>query len=144
MTLLRDLANNSVLYQASLRDNYVEANGVPVVCLVPVTENNKNELGDFIEGDRESVTLKLVPRYKQYFQLLSILEESIEDTLPLELIMKTTDDLQKDTILQIDVVMPHNEEVVNQWRVLSSGLKHLEFGYAKVAKAVPRRGLDWS
>lgn len=138
--MLRDLANNNADYQSGLRDRYIELHGILALVKKPSTENKYDVYGDLDTENYETNYEYLVPRYQDYYQLLSIFGTNAEQSLPLEVLAKTTSHIPKDSLFDLTVYYPGTFQGNKlTWRVLSSEVKHLETVQARQIMCVPAR-----
>ena len=149
-SVYRTIGNRAAAYQASLRDKYIENTGIEVTIYKPNSENQLDAFGDQDTNNAARVESQIVvvPHFKDYYQIIDILGENVENDLPLEVQIKTTEHLPIDTLIQIPLPNKYAEEgegvQAMMWRVLSVEQKHLDTGYSKVAKCVPSRDNTWT
>ena len=135
----RHLANESVNYLAELRDRNVDMFGIVTKIRRPDTENKIDFYGDFSNSYLPEEDISCVPQYDKYYQVINILGQDIEVTLPLEAIVKIKDYIPNDSVIKIGVRNNSGETQLRWWRVLSTEIKHIESHYARVAKLAPVR-----
>lgn len=142
----RDLANRQALLLACKRDKYIERAGIPVNAMLPILNESEDVseiefYGDIDSINRQDQVMYLIPQYEEYQQILSILDgDDLEEPLPLECIVKSTDKWPKDTIFRLPVFNNTTGEMEDRyWRVLSETKKHLEVSFERRIKVVPAR-----
>lgn len=140
----RGLANEALNSQACKRDKYIEAHGICVNAMLPLTEEGNFDsqvdyFGDKVTVNRKDIVMPLVPQYRDYYQLLDIVGEDLEEPLPLECLVRTSDYWPLDTIFRLPVRDTAGIVQDRYWRVIKQEQKHLEVGYSKKIYVVPAR-----
>jgi hypothetical protein len=146
--MYRGLANSAALYQARLRDRALDVTGIRTECYRPVIgtgsapESAKDFYGDAnpaysYSNGPDSIVVD--PKYDAYHQLLDIVGLDSEQTLPLEVIIKTCDHVPDRTLLRLPIRSKSDDTRQIWWVVQRTEVKHLETYYAKVAQCVPYR-----
>lgn len=131
--------------QACRRDKQIEQLGLCVTAMVPINElgeeveNEVNFYGDPCIHNRKDKVMWIVPNYKDYYSLLSIVGEDLENPLPLECQVKTTEHWPRETIFKLPVLHSNGELIDRYWKVINQEGKHLEVYYDKKLLAVPAR-----
>lgn len=130
--------------QACIRDQYVECQGLKITAMLPIDSSGdvKPEVdfyGDYCPTNRVDKVMYLIPIYDEYYTLLDLLGEDLEDPLPLECIVKAADNWPRDTIFKLPVMNNEGQLIDRYWRVLSEQQKHLDISYSRKIKVVPAR-----
>jgi hypothetical protein len=135
----RDLQNNAVRYQTSLRDQAIESQGVQAVIRRPKSEDTEDFYGDPVSvyGPREVIFL--IPNYSQYYQVVDLMGTDVEIELPLEAIAKVHDYIPNDSLILLGVRNDEGRLEMTWWRVLSSQVKHMERRMSKIVRMTPVR-----
>lgn len=137
---IRELSNRTTSYQTNLRNRQIDYNGVIATIYKPSQEDEFDELGGRKTFTRTAESIKCIPKYESYYQILNLIGgSSVEDNLPLEVYIRTDVEVPNDTILEIPLNTKDNNLINYKWRVLSVELKHLETYYAKILKCVAAR-----
>lgn len=131
--------------QACRRDKQIEALGLCVTAMIPIdeagdeVENSVDFYGDPNICNRKDKVMWLIPNYSDYYSLLSIVGEDLENPLPLECKVKTSDHWPRDTIFKLPVQHADGSVIDRYWKVLNQEGKHLEVYYDKKIQCVPAR-----
>lgn len=145
MGTYRDVANTTAEYQSELRDNYIENSGISIQLQVPITENVLDSFGDLKTDDDTRIVsiIQAIPRFTEYYQIVDIIGQNLEEAIPLEVQIKSTQHVPNDTLLTIPTPSDDGGTQEMVWRVLSTEKKHLEVGYSKLIRCVPARNEGW-
>jgi len=135
----RNLANQSIDYQAKLRDREIDLVGVRTVIRRPKVENAFDFYGDPTSayGPREPISL--IPKYESYYQVVDLMGADQDTGMPLEALIKVSEHIPNDAIVLLGQRNDKGEFVDTWWRVMSSRIRHLEGRYARVATLTPVR-----
>lgn len=140
--------NNVVKYQEELRNAGIDREGLYIAIRQPLEENKQNLYGDLKSSYKDIERIKCIPQYDNYFELLGLFGNSVEDTLPLHVLLKSDQHIKRDSIFELprpqalDSSCP-KEQQWTYWRVLGEEVKHLGRIYGKFAKCVPARNFTW-
>jgi len=134
-----DLAREVIEYQAQLRDLRIETIGQRVDAWIPHRENVTDFYGDYDPTSIERKSLYVIPQYQEYYAQLNVLGWQAEDTVPLHLIVKVSDFIPRNTILDLQVTDQDGISVTRKYRILGSMIKHVQSYYARMAFCVPVR-----
>lgn len=138
-------ADCAALVNSCLRDKYIEQHGLCVTAMLPLSESsevksNYTVFGDPCADNRKDETRWLIPLFKDYHQILNLVGDDIEDPLPLECLVKTTELWPNDTLFRLPVYDEAMDQLVDRyWKVIRPERKHLEVTYSKKIKVVPAR-----
>lgn len=116
------IVHNSADYQSRIRDERIYNIGMKVMLRIPKVENDVNEYNDFEYEEKDYYVKQtyIEPRFNNYYQVLNILGQSAESTLPLEISILTNEHLPKDTLIRIKERNSKGNDVYRDWRVLSA------------------------
>lgn len=132
----RSVAHNNLDYKRALRNQRIQYSGLEVQMIVP-TVLNYDANGDLVyakDGVTETKTVSVIPLYNQYRQIIDIVGLSIENPIPLEIIVPTDVEFLRGTKLIIPI-----DDQPKEWKVLSSKLKHIDYTQVKSVTVVPWR-----
>jgi hypothetical protein len=141
--------NRSAAYLAQLADRQIEIMGIFAPARIPnintggipniLAASDLDFFGDIVDIPTQLTNLWCLPRYNQWYELLSILGEDLENPVPLEVYFKTSDFVPRNTLIALDV-KSDNGILNRRWfRVLSLETKHIENLYGKMGRCVPLR-----
>jgi len=142
----RNLVNRAVGYMTSRRDSQITAEGILAKFAVPETSAEQLEFySDPVSGLRKLVFYPCIPLYRAYYDMINITGTSIENELPLQIIVRSQDYIPIDTIIYLpqNAVQDNLPMTVTFWRVLDTQFKHVESIASRIAEAVPARDGNW-
>lgn len=137
--------NNHVDYLEDLRNLYIDRQGILFQILQPMIENKLDLFGDLDSVYSDPETVRGVPQYDKYYELLGLYGPSIEMDNPLHVLVRTDLHIKRDTLVRIP--RPNaldDEHTFLYWRVIGSEIKHLGKIYGKFLKCVPERNFKWT
>lgn len=132
----RDTANNTLFYKRAVRDSYIDQNGMIIKVILPVVRNI-DAYGDLVYAVGQDTIEKrtsVIPKYQNWRMIMDVVGFSIENPIPLEIIVRSDFDYPRGTKLIIPI-----DEQNKEWKVLSSSINHLDFTHDKIVKVVPWR-----
>lgn len=135
----RNTAHNNLDYKRQLRDARIDQNGIIIDVIVP-NVRNVDAYGDLVYADTAETTTyqtSVIPQYSQWRMLIDVLGFSIENPIPLEILVRTDFDYPRGTKLVIPI-----DDQYKEWKVLSAGFKHIDRMQTKSVKVVPWRYVE--
>lgn len=139
VTYNRSTANSNLEYKRAQRDAFIDQNGIFIDIVVPLVKN-VDTYGDLVyatNAEVETVRSSVIPKYQQWKMLIDIVGLSIENPIPMDIIVRSDFDYPRGTKLLIPV-----DDNIREWKVLSSSVNHLDYTHDKIVKVVPWRFVD--
>lgn len=139
VTYNRSTANSNLEYKRAQRDAFIDQNGIFIDIVVPLIKN-VDTYGDLVyatNSEVETVRSSVIPKYQQWKMLIDIVGLSIENPIPMDIIVRSDFDYPRGTKLLIPV-----DDNIREWKVLSSSVNHLDYTHDKIVKVVPWRFVD--
>jgi hypothetical protein len=134
-----DLADISIDYQVQIRDRDVEIKGICTIIRRPIVENKLDFYGDPISQYGNDEQIYIIPQYDGYYQIIDLLGQDVEATLPLKAIVKVSDYIPNDSVVHLAVRNNKGTMEKRWWRIQSTSVKHLESHYSRIANLAPVR-----
>jgi hypothetical protein len=129
-------------YLAALRDGaFFDNFGIKVQVKIPKIENNLDEYINYIDDDFYVEETVVVPKFKEYRNVLSQLGQSAEEDYPLEIAIPSALHLPRNSRIILNEYNANENRTAREWRVLSTELKQISNSktYSKIAYCVPAR-----
>lgn len=132
-------------YVAALRDEAIMSTyGIPVSIKVPKQENNLDEYINYTDKNREDFYYQetfIVPKFKEYRQILSQYGNTAEENYCLECTIPSALHLPRNSRVILNEYDSNENKVAREWRVLSTTTKQLSNSksYTRIANLVPDR-----
>lgn len=139
VTYNRGTANANLDYKRQQRDAFIDQHGIFIDIVIPLVKNI-DAYGDLVYATNSDVTTvrsSVIPKYSQWRMLIDVVGLSIENPIPLEIIVRSDFDYPRGTKL----IIPIDDEV-KEWKVLSSSVNHLDYTHDKIVKVVPWRFIE--
>lgn len=139
VTYNRDTANSVLDYKRQQRDAFIDQHGIFIDIVIPLVKN-VDTYGDLVYATNSEVTTvrsSVIPKYSQWRMLIDIVGLSVENPIPLEIIVRSDFDYPRGTKLIIPI-----DDQVKEWKVLSSNVSHLDYTHDKIVKVVPWRFVE--
>lgn len=138
-TYNRGTANANLEYKRAQRDAFIDQHGIFIDIVIPLVKN-VDTYGDLVYATNSEVTTvrsSVIPKYAQWRMLIDVVGLSVENPIPLEIIVRSDFDYPRGTKLIIPV-----DDQVKEWKVLSSSVNHLDYTHDKIVKVVPWRFVE--
>lgn len=129
-------------YIASLRDGaFFDLYGIQANIKIPTVENNTDEYINYQDEDFYTQQTILVPKFKEYRQILSKYGMTAEENYPLEVLIPTALHLPRNSRIILSEWNAEENKVDREWKVLSTVTKQLSDSknYTHIAYCVPAR-----
>ena len=132
-------------YIASLRDDAImSVYGIPVEIKIPKQENNLDEYVNYTDKNKEDFYYQksfIVPKFKEYRQILSQYGNTAEENYCLECTIPSALHLPRNSRIILNEYDSNEYKVAREWRVLSTVTKQLSNSksYTRIANLVPDR-----
>lgn len=134
--------DRQVDYIASLRDSAIfNLYGIQVTFKIPKVENNVDEYINYKDEDFYLQKAVVVPKFKEYRQVLSQLGVTAEENYPLEIAVPSSLHVPRNSRLILNEWNAQENKVAREWKVLSSQIKQLSDSknYTNIIQCVPAR-----
>ena len=129
-------------YLASLRDSaFFNLYGIQVEVRTPKVENNLDEYINYVDDDWNILKSVVVPQFKEYRRILSMLGQTAESNYPLDILIPSALHLPQNSRIILNEYDSNENRISREWRVLSTESKQISNSktYARVAHCVPAR-----
>ena len=137
--------DKQVDYLASIRDEAIMSMyGVPVDIKIPKQENNLDEYINYTDRNRDDFYYQktyIVPKFKEYRQILSQYGNTAEENYCLECTIPSALHLPRNSRVILNEYDSNEYKIAREWRVLSTTTKQLSNSksYTRIANLVPDR-----
>lgn len=137
--------DKQVDYIASIRDEAIMSMyGIPVDVKIPKQENNLDEYINYTDNNREDFYYQktfIVPKFKEYRQILSQYGNTAEENYCLECTIPSALHLPRNSRIILNEYDSNENKIAREWRVLSTTTKQLSNSrsYTRIANLVPDR-----
>jgi len=136
---LRSYANSAAAYQAKLRDRQIDAEGVKTWIRYWLNEGEVDFYGDPIFKPSIRRPISVIPLYEQYYNVVDLMRSDIELNIPFQCVVKVGEHIPDNSVIELPLRNDKGQLVTNWWTVISTRIKHLERGYARIANLTPTR-----
>lgn len=129
-------------YLASLRDSsFFNLYGIKVEIRTPKIENNLDEYINYVDDEWNKLQSIVVPQFKEYRRILSMLGQTAESNYPLDILIPSALHLPQNSRIILNEYDSNENRIAREWRVLSTESKQISNSktYARVAHCVPAR-----
>jgi len=129
-------------YLASLRDSsFFNLYGIKVEIRTPKIENNLDEYINYVDDEWNKLQTIVVPQFKEYRRILSMLGQTAESNYPLDILIPSGLHLPQNSRIILNEYDSNENRIAREWRVLSTESKQISNSktYARVAHCVPAR-----
>lgn len=129
-------------YLAALRDSSIfNLYGLNVNLKIPKIENDLDDYINYKDEDFNFDSAIVVPKFKEYRQILSKYGTTAEENYPLEIAIPSSLHLPRNSRIILNEYNAEENKVAREWRVLSTVTKAISDSkyYTKIAYCVPAR-----
>ena len=137
-----EIEDRQIDYLASLRDSaFFNLYGIQVEIKTPKKENNLDEYINYVDDDWNTLKSIVVPQFKEYRRILSMLGQTAESNYPLDILIPSALHLPQNSRIILNEYDSNENKIAREWRVLSTESKQISNSktYARVAHCVPAR-----